>query len=162
MKAVFNTRILLLLFLFTAIAIAHVAVRSGRVWRNIENQGFSFKLPSSFEKRDVVGIDSFVGEYIGDGIKLSFDYGHYSNNFSDWPASTTFEDVKIHGRMARIGTAAHDFGHGLPFSAQVFIRGHEKWHALSMFAACKSENEVALAKVIFGTIKFHTGNVQTT
>jgi hypothetical protein len=43
------------------------------------------------------GIDSFVEEYVTERIKLSFDYGWYSNNFEDWPKDTKFEDLKVNG-----------------------------------------------------------------
>jgi hypothetical protein len=84
---------------------------------------------------------------------LSFDYGVYSNNFGDWPKETKFEDLKIDGKAARIGTAANEFHKGFLYSTQVHIDLDGRV-ALSMFAACKSEKEVALAKKIFRTIAF--------
>ena len=66
-------------------------------WKKIENSSFSFSVPTSFRKTEAHGIDSFVEEYMAEGVKLSFDYGWYSNNFEDWPKDTNFEDLKVNG-----------------------------------------------------------------
>ena len=123
-------------------------------WKKIENRSFSFSVPSSFKKTETRGIDSFVEEYVGANIKLSFDYGIYSNNFDDWPKDTKFENLKVDGKDARIGNAKREFHKGFPYSTQIHIK-LDGGVALSMFAACKSENEVALARKIFETISFN-------
>jgi hypothetical protein len=119
-------------------------------WKKIENDSFSFSVPPSFKQTATHGIDSFVEEYVSDDIDLDFDYGAYSNDFRDWPKDTNFENLKIDGEVARIGTVAHEFHKGFPYSTQV----HFKFGTLSMFAACKSEKDVALARKIFETIAF--------
>ena len=123
-------------------------------WKKIENSSFSFSVPSSFRKTAARGIDSFVEEYVTERIKLSFDYGIYSNNFDGWPKVTKFEDLKVNGKDARIGTAPREFHKGFPYSTQIHIKV-DGGIALSMFAACKSEEEVALARKIFKTISFN-------
>jgi hypothetical protein len=117
-------------------------------WKKIDNDYFSFSLPRSFKQTARHGIDSFGEEYVSDGIDLEFDYGPDSNDFSDWPRDTKFENLKIDGADARIGTVADGFRKGGPYSTQVYFNG------LSMFAACKSEEDVALAWKIFETIAF--------
>ena len=124
-------------------------------WKLIKNTEFSFSLPPSFKKTEGTGIDSFVQEYVAEGIEVSFDFGRYSNDFQDWPKKTKFEELKIDGRAARIGTAAHEFGKGFPYSTQVHIKLGGAM-ALSMFAACRSEKELAVARRIFETIAFKT------
>ena len=42
--------------------------------------GFTLKLPQSWELRELRGIDSYVGEIVGDGARLRFDYGFYAGN----------------------------------------------------------------------------------
>jgi hypothetical protein len=123
-------------------------------WKKIENRSFSFSVPSSFRKTEAQGIDSFVEEYVTERIELGFDYGIYSNNFFDWPVDTKFEYLKVNGKVAKIGTAMHEFHKGLSYSSQIYIKLNGGT-ALSMFAACKSEEEVALAKDIFKTISFN-------
>ncbi len=122
-------------------------------WKKIENRSFSFSIPASFKQTDAEGTDSFVEEYVGDSMQLSFDYGMYSNNFAGWPNQTKFENVKIAGKAARIGTAKWEREKGFAYSTQVHIRLDSET-ALSMFAACKSEKELALARKIFETIAF--------
>lgn len=122
-------------------------------WKKIENSSFSFSVPSSFRKTEAHGIDSFVEEYVTERINLSFDYGWHSNNFEGWPKDTKFEDLKVNGKDASIGTVAHTFHKGFPYSTQIHIKLDGRI-ALSMFAACKSEEEVALARNIFKTISF--------
>jgi hypothetical protein len=142
-----------LLTLVTTSLLLALATRGEDNWKKIENSFFSFSLPQSFKKTDQHGIDSFVEEYAADGIKLDFDFGDYSNNFEGWPKDTRFQDLKVDGKAARIGTAPHAFHNGFAYSTQVHIK-LDGGVALSMFAACKSEKEVALARKVFETIKF--------
>jgi hypothetical protein len=121
-------------------------------WKRIQNYAFSFSIPSTLKKTDARGIDSFVEEYTSDEIEISFDYGLYSNNFFDWPPETKFEKVKVDGRPAKIGTKKNQLGKRFAYSTQVYIKMGDG--ALSMFASCKSEKEVALARRIFETILF--------
>jgi hypothetical protein len=147
----------ILITLLAGVAFLAVAAPVEPSWRKIENGSFSFSVPDSFKKTDAHGIDSFVEVYVAEGIELSFDYGQYSNNFGDWPKETKFESVKIDGRPARIGTAVSEQKKGLPHSTQVHIKT-DGGASLSMFAACRSEKEVALARKIFETIAFNAKN----
>ena len=40
--------------------------------------GFSLRLPPGWELNELQGIDSYVGEVVGDNVRLEFDYGAYS------------------------------------------------------------------------------------
>ena len=40
--------------------------------------GFSLRLPTGWELRETQPLDSYVGELVGDGVKLRFDYGRFS------------------------------------------------------------------------------------
>lgn len=143
-----------LLFALALVGSTLAAPSKAPDWRLIENRSFSFSLPSTLKKTDARGIDSFVEEYVAEGIEVSFDFGIYSNNFGDWPKDTKFESLTIHGKTARIGVAKRDFHQGYPFSTKVYIKVDDHV-ALSMFAACRSEKEVALAREIFLTISFN-------
>src|SRR5262249_50753463 len=98
---------------FTAFPCAAAWGQDG--WKKIGNRSFSFSVPSSFRKTEARGIDSFFEEYVTERIKLTFDYGIYSNNFSGWPENTKFEYLKINGKDARIGTAMHEFRKGFSY-----------------------------------------------
>jgi hypothetical protein len=146
-------RAVTMVFIFGIAILICAAASKQDGWKKIENGSFSFSVPSSFRKTGARGIDSFVEEYVAERIKLSFDYGWYSNNFEGWPKDTKIEDLKVNGKDARIGTAEHTFHKGFPYSTQIHIK-LDGGMALSMFAACKSEEEVALARKIFKTISF--------
>ena len=47
--------------------------------------GFSLRLPTGWELRETQPLDSYVGELVGDGVKLRFDYGRFSPSLD--PAS---------------------------------------------------------------------------
>ncbi len=40
--------------------------------------GFSLRVPTGWRVRETQGIDSYVGEVVGDGVRLVFDYGGFS------------------------------------------------------------------------------------
>ena len=143
----------LLLALLAIVAVSCNSVTDHKSWKKIENHEFSFLLPPSFRKTDTQGIDSFVEEYVSDGINLSFDLGMYSNNFYDWPKETKYESLKIDGKPAKLGTAVFGSRTNFPILTQVYINLGRPY-ALSMHAACKSDKEVVLARKIFGTITF--------
>lgn len=136
-----------------ALAKAGDAASGDAAWRKVENRAFSFSLPPSLKKTEGRGTDSMVEEYVGESIRVSFDYGWYSNNFGEWPKETKFEEVKVNGKAARIGTVASEMSKGFPFSTQIHFQLDAKMR-LSMFAACKSEKEVAQARKIFESIVF--------
>ncbi|MBM4071817.1 MAG: hypothetical protein FJ271_23260 [Planctomycetes bacterium] len=146
-------RTLTVLAVFAPALVLTVSAQDEGQWKKIENGSFSFSVPASFKKTDAQGTDSFVEEYVADGIQVRFDYGMYSNNFLGWPKNTKFENVKIDGKAARLGTAKWERDKGFAYSTQVHIRLDGEV-ALSMFAACKSEKEVAVARKIFVTIAF--------
>ena len=57
-------------------------------WKEVEapgypsQPGFALKLPEGWELRDLQGIDSYVGEIVGDSVRLYSDYGFYSWNLN--------------------------------------------------------------------------------
>jgi hypothetical protein len=48
-------------------------------WHKVDAGPFSILAPSGWEFHQLEGVDSFVGELVGDGITLRFDFGGYSN-----------------------------------------------------------------------------------
>jgi hypothetical protein len=128
-------------------------------WKRIDNEFFSFSVPSSFKKTNAHGIDSFAEQYIAHGIVLNFGYGPYGNQFQDWPKETKFEQLNVNGKAARIGTVTHVFYHrgifhrSFPYSTQVYI-GLDRDDSLTMFVACRSQKDIAVACKIFESIEF--------
>ena len=62
------------------------SLRSSPDWRIVEvpawpsQPGFSLRLPPGWELIELQGIDSYVGEVTGEGVRLTFDYGGFSWN----------------------------------------------------------------------------------
>lgn len=130
-----------------------IAARCEEPWQKIENDYFSFSLPAAFKKTEARGKDSFVEEYLAEGMVVRFDYGKYSNKFGGWPPETKFEDLKINGKTAKVGTTVQELQKGFPCAAQVNIP-LAGGLGLTMFAACKSEKELEVARRVFETITF--------
>ena len=51
----------------------------------IEIGSYQFDFPNDFKLVKGNGIDSYVGEVIGDSLTIEFDYGYYSNSFTETP-----------------------------------------------------------------------------
>ena len=64
------------------------AGQPGPDWTRVEaqgwsdQQGFSLLLPPGWALNELQGIDSYVGELTGDGVRLMFDYGSHSWDLS--------------------------------------------------------------------------------
>jgi|HubBroStandDraft_4_1064222.scaffolds.fasta_scaffold295224_1 hypothetical protein len=52
-------------------------------WSKVDAGAFFFFAPSGWQFRQLRGVDSYVGEFTGDGIMLRFDFGGYSNSFKE-------------------------------------------------------------------------------
>ena len=141
-----------ILFLGTALFLA-IFARGEEPWQKIENDYFTFSLPSGFKKTEARGKDSFVEEYVAEGMLVRFDYGKYSNRFGGWPPETKFEELKINGKTAKVGTTEQELKKGFSCATQVNIP-LDGGLALTLFAACDSEKELATARKIFETIAF--------
>lgn len=141
-----------MLFLGTALFLV-LAAQGEEPWQKIENDYFSFSLPPAFKKTEARGKDSFVEEYVAEGILVRFDYGKYSNRFGGWPPDTKFEALNINGKTAKVGTTEQALQKGFSCATQVNIP-LDGGLALTMFAACHSETELALARKVFESITF--------
>jgi hypothetical protein len=47
-------------------------------WHKLDAGPFSILAPLGWKFRQLMGVDSYVGEFVGDGIALTFDFGRYS------------------------------------------------------------------------------------
>jgi hypothetical protein len=56
----------------------------GRGWKQVDaGAAFSFDLPIEMEQKRATGTGSYVGEYRSAGMRITFDYGRYSNPLSN-------------------------------------------------------------------------------
>lgn len=123
-------------------------------WKLVKNQHFSFAIPDSFKEVEVHGVDSFVGQFEDEGIKLMFDYGMYSNDFRDWPAETKFETIPCGNETARVGTRESTDLPNVGVITQAYVKENTRHSNLAMGANCRGPKEADLAKNIFKTIRF--------
>ena len=70
-----------------------------------DQPGFSLMLPPGWTLNELQGIDSYVGEVVGDGMRLVFDYGRFGWNLTpeDEPEHeyiVSYEDIG--GREAKL------------------------------------------------------------
>ncbi len=64
---------------------------------------FSLWLPSGWQLNELQGIDSIVGEIVGEGVWLGFDFGWYSSSLAgdaDALHAVTYEEIG--GRLAKL------------------------------------------------------------
>ncbi len=52
---------------------------SSKSWQFIDANSFTLYLPPGWKFNELQGTDSYVGEFVGDSAKLSFDFGWYGN-----------------------------------------------------------------------------------
>lgn len=50
-------------------------------WLKLDAGPFSILAPSGWEFHRLHGVDSYVGEFVGDGAVLRFDFGEYSDGY---------------------------------------------------------------------------------
>jgi hypothetical protein len=69
----------------------------------LEAGTFFVHAPPGWEFHKLPGIDSYVGDFVGDGVRLEFDYGQYSNSFDeDNEPEYVVVHEKIRGYEAKI------------------------------------------------------------
>ena len=55
------------------------SVSSRSSWRRLNAGPFSISGPPGWEFHQLAGVDSYVGEFVGDGVTLVFDFGQHSS-----------------------------------------------------------------------------------
>lgn len=120
-------------------------------WQKVDAGPFSILAPPGWEFHQLEGVDSFVGEFVGEGVTLRFDFGGYSNPLKEEkkPAYLVIHK-SIGGFRAKVvspRTPGHDIT-GVYF--------HDVGHATALCLWGKdltsAQQEVALK--IFETIRF--------
>ena len=146
-------------------------------WRKIEEEFFSFSIPSTMKKNDVRGIDSIVLEFENDEINLGIEYGDYSGdlNFIRQNYENQIEQAKIDGENVVIVScdlskpnvsgvmmtknaqtesvikAEKNYFVGVSFPNRMKAFGQT---AISFEATCKNLEAREAAKIILRSIKF--------
>ena len=120
-------------------------------WHKVDAGPFSFFAPSGWEFRQLMGVDSYVGEFVGDGLTLRFDFGRYSNPLKEEkkPAYVVVHK-SIAGFRAKIVSPTTP-GHGI---TGLYFRNVGLSNALCLFGQDLTSTQQELALKIFETIRF--------
>lgn len=120
-------------------------------WGTLDAGAFALSAPQGWEFHEEQGIDSYVGKFAGDGIKLHFDYGRYSNPLNDATAPKyTISDEKVGGRKAKI-VSPRSPGTGLTAIYSSKVKGSDR---LCVWANDLTDAQQALVLKILRTIRF--------
>lgn len=120
-------------------------------WHKLDAGPFSILTPSRWEFHQLTGVDSYVGEFVGDGIVLKFDFGGYSNPLKEQKKPAYFVVHKsIHGHRATI-VSPRTSGHGI---TGVYFRNAGNASALTLFGRDLTDTQQELVSKIFETLRF--------
>ena len=111
-------------------------------WHKVDAGPFSILAPSGWEFHHLEGVDSFVGEFLGDGVTLRFDYGRHSSPLKDEKKPAYVATQKsIGGRRAKI-VSPRTPGHGV---TGVYVRKAGNASALTLFGQDLTSTQQDLA-----------------
>lgn len=128
-------------------------------WKRVSPEGrFSFHLPVDMREQKARGIDSFVGEYRSAKIRVSFDYGIYSNDlllYSNQPEYKA-KILNLNGQKARIAFYREDNSNtGYRFRGGVHLPvSDDPGTKLTVFAEFNNEEDRETVNAIFETVVF--------
>jgi hypothetical protein len=127
-------------------------------WQQVDsNCDFFFKAPPEMKRQDVSGIDSCVGQYLGAGMDLSYDYGGYSDPLDSYSDNAEYaeESATIDGFDAKVIRLKLPNGGALPYVvAAHFADIGKNGVKLTMWINCKGPAEVEMGRQILDSISF--------
>jgi hypothetical protein len=120
-------------------------------WHKLDAGPFSILAPSSWEFHQLTGVDSYVGEFVGDGLALRFDFGRYSSSLKEAkkPAYVINKE-SIGGFRAKV-VSPRAPGHGI---TGVYFRDVGRSNALCLFGQDLTSTQQELTLKLFETIRF--------
>jgi hypothetical protein len=120
-------------------------------WRKVDAGPFSILAPSGWEFHQLAGVDSYVGDFVGDGLTLRFDFGGYSNPLRD-EKKPVYDVVhkSIGGFRAKV-VSPRTPGLGV---TGVYFRNVGLSNAFCLFGQDLTSTQQELALKIFETIRF--------
>jgi len=126
-------------------------------WLKLDAGPFSISAPSGWEFHQLPGVDSYVGEFVGDGVSLRFDFGRYSSSYLTQAKKPeyTIAHKSISGFEAKI-VSPSTAGHGVTGVYFPQIAGRS---ALCLWARDLTEVQQTLALKVFETVRFGHGQV---
>jgi hypothetical protein len=120
-------------------------------WHKVDAGPFSILAPPGWEFHQLAGVDSYVGEFVGDGLTLRFDFGRYSSSLKEaTKAAYVITKESIGGFRARV-VSPRGPGHGI---TGVYFRDVGRSNALCLFGQDLTSTQQELALKIFETVRF--------
>jgi hypothetical protein len=121
-------------------------------WHKLDAGPFSLFAPAGWEFNQLQGVDSYVGEFVGDGVVLTSDFGRYSSGYLKKAKKPTYVIVheSIGGFPAKIASPRTP-GQGI--TAVYFSRVSHSTE-LCLFGKDLTSKQQELALNIFETIRF--------
>jgi hypothetical protein len=120
-------------------------------WHKVDAGPFSILAPAGWEFHQLTGVDSYVGEFVGDGFTLRLDFGRYSSPLKEArkPAYIITKG-SIGGFRAKV-VSPRAQGHGI---TGVYFRNVGRSNALCLFGQDLTSTQQELALKIFETLRF--------
>jgi len=120
-------------------------------WHKLDAGPFSILAPLGWKFHQLMGVDSYVGEFVGDGIALTFDFGGYSTELrkAKKPAYIITKE-SIGGLSAKV-VNPRTVGNGITGVYFRKIPGHDE---LCLWGKDLTAAQQDLALKIFETIQF--------
>lgn len=144
------------IYLFLLLWVTGCATRSND-WQTYDAGPFKFCLPPDFQKTSLQGIDSYVSEFKGDKIIMSFDYGAYSGSLDSFSGRTAYASHREYIGGHEVQMASFDVDparYDHPHHIAVSFLGI----GLTMSAACETKADCQTAAKIFRTVRFKPQN----
>jgi hypothetical protein len=120
-------------------------------WHKVDAGAFSVFAPWDWKFHQLQGIDSYVGEFVGDGVVLRFDFDGYSNPLKEEKKPAY---VVVHKSIGGLGARVVNPktpGHGV--TGIYFLRTFRS-NKLCLFGQHLTSTQQELALEIFETIRF--------
>ena len=126
-------------------------------WIKFDAGPFSILAPSGWESHHLQGVDSYVGEFVGDGTSLKFDFGRYSSELKQAKEPKyTIIRKPIGGFRAKI-VSPRAAGQGV---TGVYFKNVAGPNALCLWGQDLTEAQQSLALKVFETVRFGHGQIQ--
>jgi len=128
------------------------AVRAPTGWHKLEGGPFSLFAPLGWEFHQRQGVDSYIGEFVGEGIVLNFDFGRYSSGYLKKAKKPDYviAHESIGGFPAKIVSPRMP-GHGL---TGIYFRRVFGSNELCLYGEDLTSAQQELVLRIFETIRF--------
>lgn len=121
-------------------------------WHKLDAGPFSIMAPPGWEFHQLPGVDTYVGEFSGDRVSLTFDFGRYAKGCLSEYKKPTYATTKesVGGLSAKI-VRPRTSGHGL---TGIYFRKVSDRGALCLWGKDLTATQEELALKIFETIQF--------